>query len=70
MSSAMKMPLSGRRRKSILMLVTYDYPGALDAEGTSTAQLVTKSSMLVKTQTNTGWKNLKDDLAVHFHKLQ
>ena len=52
------------------MLVTYDYPGALDAEGTSTAQLVTKSSMLVKTQTNTGWKNLKDDLAVHFHKLQ
>ena len=44
-----------------------NYPGAVGAMETFTAQHAIKSSMLVKTQMNIGWKNLKDsdhDIAV------
>ena len=37
------------------------HPDALGAMETCTAQPATKSSMLVKTQMNTEWKNLRDE---------
>ena len=71
----MKTPLSGKvvriQNSKVQTLKAYlavgwliisDYPGALDAVETFTVQPAVKSSMSVKIQMNTGWKNSRDDI--------
>ena len=74
-SFVMKTPLSGKvvsiqnlkgqTLKAYLnvgWLIISDYPGALDAVETFTVQPAIKSSISVKIQMNTGWKNSRDDI--------
>ena len=71
-SSVMKTPLSGKvisiqnskgqTLKAVGWLIISDYPGALDAVETFTVQPAIKSSISVKIQMNTGWKNSRDDI--------